>query len=195
MSVVRVDPESIRSYSRQASQQFEQMRTELDTLTRDVVNVRYDGPNAQAFKTQCGELAVAFANAMIADLRGIADAVRASTSNISASLGGGAVVIDFDGSPIAPPPVPAASEIVDVDTSALQALRPVVTQRFTSIESALGAHLSALQATDWVGQAKQDAVDAVGQFTAAARSKASEAQTDINATIDQQINAVEAADR
>ena len=195
MSVVRVDPESVRGYSRTASQQFEQMRSELVQLTDSVVNVHYYGPNAQQFKTECGELALNFSNALIADLGAIAEAVRASTSNISASLGGAPVVIAFDGSPISPPAVPAATEVVDIDTSALQALRPVVTQRFATLQSALDAHLSALQSTDWVGQAKEGAVGSVSQFTNSAKSKAVEAQSSINATIDQQISAVQSADR
>ena len=51
---------------------------------------RYSGvrPNAQTFKTQTGQLAVEFANALVADMRGIADAIRSSTSSISAALGG-----------------------------------------------------------------------------------------------------------
>jgi uncharacterized protein YukE len=195
MSVIRVNPESIQSYSRSASQQFEHMRSELEALTRDVVAVRYFGPNAQNFKTQAGQLAVEFANALIADLRGIAEAIRASTSNISAALGGGAVVIEFDGSPVAVPDVPAATDTVDVDTSALEALRPVVTSRFSSLQEALQAHLSALQGTDWEGQAKQGAVDAVTQFTSSARAKAGEAESNLNQTIDQQVNSVLAADR
>ncbi len=195
MSVIRVNPESIQSYSRTASQQFEHMRSELETLTRDVVAVRYFGPNAQAFKTQAGQLAVEFANAMITDLRGIAEAIRSSTSSISAALGGGAVVIEFDGSPVAAPDVPAATDTVDVDTSALEALRPVITSRFASLQEALQAHLSALQGTDWEGQAKQGAVDAVTQFTNSGRSKASEAESNLNQAIDQQVNSVLAADR
>lgn len=195
MSVIRVNPASIESYSRNASQQFEHMRSELEALTRDVVAVRYFGPNAQNFKTQAGQLAVEFANALIADLRGIAEAIRSSTSNISAALGGGVVAIDFDGSPVAAPDVPAATDTVDVDTSALEALRPVVTSRFASLQEALQAHLSALQGTDWEGQAKQGAVDAVTQFTNSARAKASEAESNLNQTIDQQVNSVLAADR
>jgi hypothetical protein len=195
MSVIRVNPASVQAYARSASQQFEQMRASLDGLTRDVVAVRYFGPNAYAFKTQCGQLAVEFANAMMADLRGIAEAIRQSTSNISASLGGAAVVIEFDGSPVVAPDVPAASETVDIDTSALEALRPVVTSHFTTIQEALQAHLSSLQGTDWEGQAKQGAVEAVSRFTASGRSKATEAQTNLNQTIDQQVSSVLAADR
>ena len=195
MSIVRVDPESVRGYSRTASEQFAQMRADLVQLTDSVVGVHYYGPNAQQFKTECGELALNFSNALIADLGDIAEAVRASTSNISASLGGSPVAINFDGSPISPPTVPAATEVVDIDTSALQALRPVVTQRFASLQSALDGHLSALQNTDWVGQAKEAAVGSISRFTNSAKSKAVEAQTSINATIDQQIAAVESADR
>ena len=195
MAVIRVNPQSIEAYSRTASQQFDQIRSELEALTRDVVAVRYFGPNAYDFKTQCGQLAVEFANALIMDLRGIADAVRASTTNISAALGGRTVNIEFDGSPVAAPDVPAADETVDIDTSALEALRPVVTSRFASLQEALQAHLTVLQGTDWEGTAKQGAVDIVQQFTNSARAKAGEAESNLNQTIDTQVNSVLAADR
>lgn len=195
MSVIRVNPGSIESYRRTASQRFGEMRSELEALTRDVVAVPYFGPNAYDFKAQCGQLAVGFANALIMDLRGIADAVRASTTNISAALGGRTADIAFDGSPVAAPDVPAADETVDIDTSALEALRPVVTSRFASLQEALQAHLSVLQATDWEGTAKQGAVDIVQQFTNSARAKAGEAERNLNQTIDIQVNSVLATDR
>lgn len=195
MSVIRVNPESIESYRRTASAQFDHMRSELEALTRDVVAVRYFGPNAYTFKTQCGQLAVEFANALISDLRGIAEAVRASTTNISAALGGRTVDIEFDGSPVAPPEVPAADETMDIGTSALEALRPVITSRFASLQEALQAHLSTLQGTDWEGTARQGAVDIVQQFTSSARAKAGEAESNLNQAIDGQVNAALAADR
>ncbi|MCC5948804.1 MAG: hypothetical protein JJT89_10155 [Nitriliruptoraceae bacterium] len=195
MSIIRVNPESIQSYSRAASGQFDQMRASLDALVRDVVEVRYFGPNAQQFKTECGTLAVEFSNAMINDLRQIAEAVRSSTTAISASLGGGAVSIQFDGSPVAAPSVPPASDVVDLDTSALEGLQPMVTGHFSTIQEALTAHLGSLQGTDWEGTAKMNAVDTVSTFTTAARSKATEAQTNINRAISDQISSAVAADR
>ena len=195
MSIVRVNPESVSNYGNTASQQFERMRGELEQLTREVVAVRYFGPNAQQFKTKSGELAVTFANALMNDLNSIAEAVRQSTSNIAASLGGRAVTINFNGAPLPPPEVPAPTDFVDVDTSALEQLRPVVTARFAALEEALQQHLTALERTDWEGQAKQGAVEAVNRFTVSARGKASEAQNDLNQTIEQQISAVVSADR
>lgn len=194
MSIIRVNPESIQHYSRAASGQFEQMRTALDALVRDVVEVRYFGPNAERFKTECGALAVAFSNAMITDMRAIAEAVQSSTTAISSSLGGGQVSIVFDPSPVAPPTVPPASEVVDLDTSALDGLQATVTGHFSTIQDALAAHLNALQATDWEGTAKQNALEAVSTFTGSARGKATEAQSNINQTITQQIDAAISAD-
>ena len=195
MSVIRVNPGSIQAYSRTASAQFEQMRSELEMLTRDVVAVRYFGPNAQAFKSQTGQLAMEFANALIADMRGIAEAIRSSTSSISAALGGDAIVIEFDGSPVAVPDVPAATDAVDVDTSALEALRPVITARFNALTEALRSHLSSLQGTDWEGQAKQGVVESVSQITASGTARASEAEANLTQAIDEQVRSVLAADR
>lgn len=195
MSVIRVHPGSIQSYGRTASAQFEQMRSELEMLTREVVAVRYFGPNAQTFKTQTGQLAVEFANALVADMRGIADAIRSSTSSISAALGGDPIVIEFDGSPVTVPDVPVATDTVDVDTSALEALRPVITARFDVLRDALQAHLSALQGTDWEGHAKQSVVESVTQITASGQARASEAEADLTQAIDDQVRNVLAADR
>lgn len=195
MSIIRVNPDSVRAYGRTASGQFEQMRAALERLTHDVVAVRYFGPNATAFKTAAGTMAVEFANALITDLNGIAEAVRASTSSISASLGGAGVDIVFDGSPVAMPDVPAATDVVDIDTSALEALRPVVTQHFATLQAALSEHLRALQSTDWEGTAKLGAVDAVTTFTNSGRTKAEDAQRNLHQAIDDQISAVLAADR
>lgn len=195
MSVIRVNPPSIESYRRSASQQFDQMRSELGSLARDVVSVPYFGPDAYDFKVQCSQLAVGYADALITDLRGIADAVRGSTTNISAALGGRTVDIEFDGSPVVAPDVAAADETVDLDTSALEALRSVITSRFASLREELQAHLSMLQGTDWEGTAKQGAVDIVQQFTNSARAKADEAESNLNQTIDTQIASVLAAGR
>ena len=61
-SVIRVNPESVRQYARQAQSNFETMRAELDRLVRSVAEVRYLGENAFAFKTGISELSVEFAN-------------------------------------------------------------------------------------------------------------------------------------
>ena len=46
MTLIRVNPESVRSYGSQAQSLFESMTTSLDRLVNDVVAVRYFGPNA-----------------------------------------------------------------------------------------------------------------------------------------------------
>jgi hypothetical protein len=195
MSVIRVNPESVTAYAGFATERFAAIRAELEGLTREVVGVRYFGPNAVAFKTECGELATQFSQSLLADLGQIADAVRASTSSISAALGGAPVTVQFDGSPVVAPGVDAGDGSVDIDTSALEALRPVVSARFGALQDALQQHLSRLEATDWQGTAKSSAVDAVGRFTATARSRASEAESSIVARIDAQVSSVLAADR
>lgn len=193
MTVIRVNPESVRSYGTQAQTVFESMHTALVTLVNDVVAVRYFGPNAVAFKTECGRVAADFATKLHADMGAMADAVRASTSNIAASLGGAPISIQIDARPITPP-TPAAVDYVDVDTSALEGSIPTVTGQFDSLRSLLGDHLAKLQGTDWEGNAKLAAVDAVSGFTASATTKCDSAQESITSYIRGQIDSVTAAD-
>ena len=195
MSVVRVNPESVRQYATKASERFAASRTELDALVRSAVEVRYFGPNAFAFKTECGQMAAGYSTQLLADFVQIAQAVSASTGNIAASLGGAPVTISVDGSPVPVPQVPPAGDVFDVDVTALEALKPVITRHIAAVQLALGEHLSSLTATDWEGVAKTAAVQAVTTFTTMAKAKATEAETQVNALITAQIASVTAADR
>jgi uncharacterized protein YukE len=195
MSIIRVNPDSIREYARNAQAQFEQVRAALQSLTADVVGVRYFGPNAYNFKVQTGELAAQFSQALLNDVQQIAQAVSQATSNISSALGGQPVTISVDGSPVPLPAVEPGGDVVDIDTSALDALKPRVTANFATIESLLHQHLERLQGTDWQGQAKVGAVDAVAGFTRGAQTRVQDARQSIESAIDQQISAVLSADR
>ena len=194
MTLIRVNPESVRSYGVQAQVTFDELTTSLEQLTRDVVAVRYFGPNAVAFKQECGRLAADFGNRLHLDMAAMADAVRRSTSNIAASLGGAPITITMANRMITPP-TPAAVDYVDVDTDALDALVPVVAAHFTSIREGLSGSFSRLQQTDWEGNAKLAAVDAVGGFTTSARHSCDQAEQSLTAYIRSQIQSVVAADR
>jgi len=194
MTVIRVDPQSVRDYGRQAQGIFDTMHGELVTLVNDVVAVRFFGPNAVAFKTDCGKVAADFANKLNADMGAMADAVRTSTSNIAASLGGAPITIQLDSKAITPP-TPETVDYVDVDTSALESLIPVVAQHFTGLRNGLKDNLSRLQGTDWEGNAKIAAVDAVSGFTTSAQAKCDTAEQSVTNYIRNQIEAVTTADR
>jgi hypothetical protein len=194
-SVIRVNPDSVRQYASAASERFAHSRTELESLVRAAVEVRYFGPNAVEFKTRSGQMAAEYSTKLLADLTQIADAVRGSTSAIASSLGGVPLVLSVDGSPVTPPPVPPADGTFDVDVSALEALKPVVTRHLSAVRQALTDHLTSLRATDWEGAAKASAVDAVTNFTNQAQAKATEAESALASFIDSQISAVLAADR
>ena len=194
MTLIRVNPESVRAYGSRAQGLFDEMHRSLVAMVDEVVAVRYFGPNAVAFKTECGRMAAEFANQLHLDLGAMADAVSRSTSNIAASLGGGPVVITVDGRTITAP-APAVGDVVDVDTSALEAQIPAVGNRFEELRSNLTRHHEALSATDWHGNAKLVAVDTVGSFTTAARSRCDEAQRSLGDHMRRQIDAVVAADR
>jgi hypothetical protein len=93
------------------------------------------------------------------------------------------------------PPTPETVDYVDVDTGALEGLIPIVTGKFTALRSGLKDNLGKLQATDWEGQAKIAAVDAVSGFTNSAQAKCDEAEQSITKYIQSQIEAVTSADK
>lgn len=194
MTVIRVNPESVRAYGTDAQTRFEAIRSELETLVRQVTEVRYFGPNAVDFKTRSGQMAADFANKLTQDMGAIAEAVRTSTTNIAASLGGAPVVINVAGGTISPPAVQSV-DFVDVDTSALENLKGVVDRHFSVIIDNFDQHLQRLQATDWQGNAREQAVGQVQGFTASAKSRTAEAQASLNQYISSQLQSVTTADR
>lgn len=194
MTLIRVNPASVHQYGREAQQGFEEMHRSLVELVGEVVAVRYFGPNAVAFKTECGRLAADFSQALHHDLQAMADAVRRSTSNIAASLGGQPIHLHVDARPIVPPS-PEVVDVVDVDTAALEAIVPVVARRFGELREQLTANFQRLQATDWEGNAKLVAVDAVGGFTTSARRRCDAAEQSLADHIRRQVQSVVAADR
>ena len=194
MTVIRVDPTSVQQYGREAQATFDQIHRALSDLVRDVVTVRYAGPNALAFKTNCGRLAVDFAGRLHVDLTAIADAVRSSTSNIVTALGGQPIHLQVDARPIVPP-TPETVEFVDVDTSALDALVPVVARCFGELRTHLATHLERLRSTDWEGRATSMVVEQVAGATDSARSSCDTAEQSLSEFIRQQVRTVELADR
>lgn len=194
MSVIRVDPASIRQYAGAAQSQFDAIRSELQGLVSDTVNARYFGPNAVQFKTRCGQLAADFSQRIGRDLGQIAEAVRSSTTAIATSLGGAPIAIAVNPAAVPVPAVPAGDGSVEIDVSGLDALKPVVARHITAITGQLATHLRNLQGTDWQGQAKESAVAAVTGFTNAATGSANDAQQAITGYIDAQINSVMAMD-
>ncbi|QGG93638.1 hypothetical protein [Actinomarinicola tropica] len=195
MSDVRVNPPSVRAYGQSAQEMFGSIRTSLEALVSDAVSVDYYGPNAVAFKTKCGQLATELANALTQDMTKIADAVRSTTSNIAASLGGGPVDIAFNGSTISAPAVPAGDESVGANLPALEGMKSTASSHFSAISEQFSNHLSALQNTDWVGTAKDNAVGAVSGFTSSAQSKVQEANTEMATYIDKQIDEINKANK
>ena len=194
VTIIRVNPASVAAYGSAASQIFAGIHAELVGLTNQVVEVRYFGPNAVGFKTECGNIAVDFGRRIHADLAAMADAVRVATSNIAASLGGQAISMTVEPLTLTPPTVQAV-DFVDVDTSALEALIPAVQARFAGISERLSNNLTQLQQTDWEGNSKQEAVGAVSSFTQLAQSKCGEAQQLITKFIGDQVRAVTGVDR
>jgi hypothetical protein len=123
----------------------------------------------------------------------MADAVRVSTSNIAASLGGQPISIQIADQPVTAP-LPTAVDFVDVDTAALEAILPVVRGHFDAIREQLASHLDRLGQTDWQGNAKQQAVTRVGGFTSRATSACDTTQHDLVDYVTRQIDAAVLAD-
>jgi hypothetical protein len=170
------------------------MHASLVELVNQVVAVRYFGPNAFRFKAEVGRLAADFANRLHLDMQAMAEAVRTSTSNIAAALGGSPISIRVDPRPITPP-APSAVDFVDVDTAALEALVPIVVDRFESLRAGLASNVTQLQATDWQGNAKRLVVEAVTRVTSSARTRCDTAEGAITSFVRSQLESVLAADR
>ncbi|HZB42347.1 MAG TPA: hypothetical protein VE487_15345 [Ilumatobacter sp.] len=194
MTLIRVEPESIRRYGHAAQTIFDGMHSSLIELVDQVVAVRYFGPNAFTFKSEVGRLAADFANRLHVDMQSMSEAVRTSTTNIAAALGGSPISIRLDPRPITPP-APAAADFVDVDTAALEALIPVVINRFEALRGGLGSNVTQLQATDWQGNAKRLVVEAVTRVSSSARARCDTAEVAITSFVRSQLEGVLAADR
>jgi hypothetical protein len=194
--LVRVNPQSVEGYGRNAQACFDSIREKLVRLVDDTSRIEYVGPNAVAFKTKCGEMACDFSGKMLRSLEAIADAVRVQTSQISQALGGRPISILVNGAPISAPPLTGnQSDLVLLETSSIEVFRSTAQAFLGSIEQALELQLHELEGTDWVGRAKDAAVESVRHFTQQAKSQANHAQTAITKYIDEQIQAVHQADR
>lgn len=195
MSDVRVNPPSVRAYGTSAQETFGNIRASLDSLCADVVGVDYYGPNAVAFKTKCGTMASELANALIKDIGGICDAVKTTTSAIAGSLGGPPVDIQFNGTPVTAPAVPAGDESVGANLPALEGMKTTAAKHFGDVSEQFTNHLASLQKTDWVGTAKENAVTAVDRFTKSAKSKVEDAKTEMSNYITEQIELISKANK
>jgi hypothetical protein len=194
MTIIKVDPASVRGYGAAAQGIFDSMQSSLVSLVNEVVAVRYFGPNAVAFKTECGRLASEFANALNKDMQAFAESVRISTSNIAASLGGAPISIQVDNRQIVPP-APQVVDYVDIDTAALESLVPVVIGRFNALRQGLATNQTNLGKTIWEGAAKNSAEIAVGRLTTSGNGKCDEAEQSITRYMNDQLQSVLAADR
>lgn len=194
MTIIRVNPASVRAYGNTAQEIFNLMRTELQTLINDVTQVHYYGEFAVDFKTKCGLEASNLTNELSKSMGQMAEAVRISTSNIANSLGGAGITIQVNAATVEVPAI-ASVDFVDVDTAALEALSPVVETRFTTLGDKLKEHLTTLTNTDWEGTAKTNAVTAVTGFTNSATTVLTDAQRQITKYISDQIRSTVAADK
>ena len=125
MTLIKVDPVSVRKYGDDAQRIFTQIRARLQQLSDDVVSVNYEGVNAADFKKRTGQIAAEFSMNLVKDMGSMAEAVRVATTNIAGSLGGAPITIQVNGQAITPHDVTAA-DTSQVDTSALEALKGTI---------------------------------------------------------------------
>lgn len=193
--VVRVLPDSVIKYQDGAKDQFSSIHTNLTNMIESVVNVRYFGPNAMKFKTECGQLATEFANKLSEEVGGIVGVVNTATSNIAGSLGEGRLALTWEAKPFTAPTPAAGDGAVDVDHGALGELKTAVAAKFDDINNLLGQHLQALVATDWTGVAKDTVSEEVTGRTTRTQATVTENANKLNTVIQQQIDDVVAADK
>lgn len=191
---IRVEPASVIAYGTEATELFGEIDARLASLIEEVVGVHYYGANAKAFKESLGASVVNYGLAAQNKMTAMADAVRAATTRISSSLGGRPVEISFDGKTKLEVPGVEAPEWVDVDTSALSSLSDVIPSRFAVITGLFAQHEAALSRTDWIGNAKNEAVGEVNRLTSIAQSENDDAVSSIQATLESQIQSAQQAD-
>ncbi len=195
MTVIKVEPASIKRYGNTASGQFESLNSQLKELVSECATVHYHGTNAYEFKNKAADMAIEYATAAHQDMKNIADAVRTATSNIARSLGGQAITIETpSAASVSKPSISKGDGTEEVNTAALESLIPKVTGIFTKIEGLLDQHLTSLKGTIWEGNAKESAVSSVSTFTTHAKQSAAEAKKSISDYIRSQIDASTAAD-
>jgi len=193
--LIKVVPSSISGYSSKANANFESIQTSLRQIINDCVGVVYDGENAVQFKNDVGLIATTFAKEINGDLGGMVTAVNASLSRIAGSLGGNPPVVGFTAaSTVVAAQVSQKADLYDVNTEGLEALQGQLSTQFNAVRAQLTEHKSALNATDWQGNAKTSAVTSVTGLTTKASGKCDAYLADLNGRIVQQLQTARAAD-
>lgn len=197
MTVIGVSRGQIITYASEAEEQFGLLRTALDSLIQDSVNVNYWGENAQGFKTNVGQAAVTMSEEIGKALRTFLGQVNAQTSAIARSLGGGDMSVDIAVPTVSLPAIPTADgDTQGVDTSALDGLQDSVNAHRDSINNAISEHQSALgRTTEWVGDSKVAAQQACQTFTNNVTTSVQTGIAKITSFITEQNTAAAAADR
>jgi hypothetical protein len=197
MTVIGVSRGQIITYASEAEEQFGRLRTALDSLVNDSVNVNYWGENAQGFKTNVGQAAVTMSEEIGKALRTFLGQVNAQTSAIARSLGGGDMSVDIAVPTVSLPAIPTADgDTQGVDTSALDGLQDAVNTHRDTINTAISEHQAALgRTTEWVGDSKVAAQTACQTFTTNVTSSVQTGIAKITGFITEQNAAAAAADR
>ncbi len=94
------------------------------------------------------------------------------------------------------PAVPVGDGTYSADTTSLEALRDsAIPARMTAIGDELVDHLVRLKNTIWTGNAKDQAVQSVSSFTTTAQSRVDHASLELTTYINDQPDALRAADK
>ncbi len=195
MSDIRVNADSIDRYGDVATECFGGVQGALQVLVDAIAHVNYQGENAEAFKRQCGDLSIKFADGIHKNMVAMTNSVNAATTAVSNSLGGRNVSVTVAAKAVTPTEGQKAdSGTVQVNLPALEALQEVVNSQFKAVTDQLGTHQTTLGSTDWTGTSKDRAVGEVGKLTTSAMEQCTEANKQINTYITTQVNNVRTSD-
>lgn len=195
MSLIKVDPASIQQFVGKVNDNVEQIQHALNGLVSEVSGVHYYGPNSVNFKQTATEMSSTYANQVQQLLTEAGAAINTSTNNIAVALGSSVPQVNVSPMTVKPADITNTNDVVDVDTSALNALTGPVTARTNNVAEALKSITGALESTIWQGAAKDAAVQAVGDAMNGATRASEDACNSINDYINKQVESVIAADK
>lgn len=192
-----VNPPEVLAYGTRVNSRVDEMFTELNTLSQNVVDVDYEGTNAFAFKTEAGQKAVDFANALALQINNLKEGIAKATSAIAGSLGGASIALDLSDNKIVAP-TPKADDGVQVAApTALSDLINLVNTRFSNLATAIDG-LNALpdnSRTGWMGDARNATEEFVASWSKSAKETCETARESFVTFITKQRDAVVEADR
>jgi hypothetical protein len=163
---IRLNAVSVRNYETTAETQFSSISSTLGTLMTDCNTVDYTGMNAASFKRNVATTAHQMGTEINKAMTTFFGAVASATTAVAQSLGGSPLILNPKMTAV--PEVSVAEGNADeqqVDRNALASLQGLIAGHCKKILTLTADHASALQNTDWEGDAKTTAATACKAMT------------------------------